>query len=117
MYAQTVKSTEMRFRPRSRLATTKRTGFALEFGLKLSAAFLGAVGLICAMVCTYLYQSSGYMIPSSPAFYYTLKIIESASIFFFLFDCLFFAHLLSISTVSPLPLSRAQRRQRRCWSS
>jgi hypothetical protein len=76
MYAQTVKSTEMRFRPRSRLATTKRTGFALEFGLKIAAAVLGALGLVCAMVCTYLYQSSGYMIPSSPGFYYTLKIVE-----------------------------------------
>ena len=78
MQAKTPASTGMKFKPRTRQTTEKRVGFAAEFGLKVAAAALGAVGLACAMLCTYLYQSSGYAIPANPAFYFTLKIIESA---------------------------------------
>ena len=77
MRAKIVGSTEARFTPRTRQGTTKRRGFAIEFGLKVTAAVLGALGLACAMLCTYLYQSNGYALPTG-GFYTALKLIESA---------------------------------------
>ena len=77
MRAKILGSTEARFTPRTRQRTTKRRGFAIEFGLKVTAAVLGALGLACAMLCTYLYQSNGYALPTG-GFYTALKLIESA---------------------------------------
>jgi hypothetical protein len=77
MRAKILGSTEARFTPRTRQGTTKRRGFAIEFGLKVTAAVLGALGLACAMLCTYLYQSNGYALPTG-VFYTALKLIESA---------------------------------------
>ena len=77
MRAKVLSSTESRFQPRTRQGTTKRRGFAEEFGLKVAAAALGALGLACAMLCTYLYQSNGYTTPTG-GFYTALKLIESA---------------------------------------
>jgi hypothetical protein len=76
MKAKVLHSTEARFLPRTRQGTKKRRGYLVEFGLKVAAAALGALGLGCAMLCTYLYQSNGYSAPSG--FYTALKIIESA---------------------------------------
>ena len=68
------------FRPKTLRRPPQRSGFWTTFFLKAVAAALGVTGLVCAMICTYLYQRNGYSVPDgSSATYTALKVVETAT--------------------------------------
>ena len=88
MYAQTLRSTEGRYVAKSRPAASKRSGYSEQLALKVLALFLGMLGLVCAMLCTYSFQSAGYVVPADPSVYNALKIVETVSTVLLLFAIL-----------------------------
>lgn len=80
MRASVPTSSLLFFRPKTARRPPQRTGFWTSFFLKAVAAGLGMIGLICAMICTYLYQRNGYAVPDSSADTYTaLKVVETST--------------------------------------